>query len=103
MELNIVENYKYSGTFLDEYLTFGKATEVLSTAANRALEGMINKFKSMREMSYRTYTKLYESLVCPVMDYGAAVWGMKTYDKLDQVQNRVLRFFAGVPLQTHFT
>ncbi len=95
-ELNIVENYKYLGTFLDEYLTFAKATEVLSTAANNALGGMINKFKNMREMNYRTYTKLYESLVCPVMDYGAAVWGMKTYDKLDQIHNRALRFFAGV-------
>ncbi len=44
----------------------------------------------------RTYTKLYESLVCPVMDYGAAIWGMKTYDKLDQIHNRAIRFFAGV-------
>ena len=95
-ELNVVENYKYLGTFFDEYLTFGKATEVLSAAANRALGSMINKFKSMREMNYRTYTKLYESLVCPVMDYGSAVWGMKSYDKLDQVHNRAMRFFAGV-------
>ncbi len=95
-DLEIVENYKYLGTFFDEYLTFGKATEVLSTAANRALGGMINKFKSMREMNYRTYTKLYESLVCPVMDYGSAIWGMKSYDKLDQVHNRAIRFFAGV-------
>ncbi len=95
-ELEVVENYKYLGTVLDEYLTFGKATEVLSAAANRALGGMINKFKSMREMSYRTYTKLYESLVCPVMDYGSAVWGIKSYDNLEQVHNRAIRFFAGV-------
>ena len=30
------------------------------------------------------------------MDYGSAVWGMKAYDKLDQVHNRAARFFAGV-------
>ncbi len=95
-QLNVVESYKYLGTFLDEYLTFGKVTDVLSTAANRALGGMINKFKSMREMNYRTYTKLYESLVCPVMDYGSAVWGTKSYDKLDHVHNRAMRLFAGV-------
>ncbi len=95
-ELEVVENYKYLGTFLDEYLTFGKATEVLSAAANRALGSMINKFKSMREMNYRTYTKLYESLVCPVMDYGSAVWGTKSYDKLEHVHNRAIRFFVGV-------
>ncbi len=95
-ELKVVENYKYLGTFLDEYVTFGKATEVLSAAANRALGSMINKYKSMRETNYRTYTKLYESLVCPVMDYGSAVWGMKSYDKLDHVHNRAIRFFVGV-------
>ncbi len=95
-KLDTVESYKYLGTFFDEYLTFGKATEVLSTAANRALGGMINKFKSLRELNYKTYTKMYNSMVCPVMDYGSAVWGSKSYDKLDQVHNRAMRFFTGV-------
>ncbi len=35
-------------------------------------------------------------MVCPVMDYGSAIWGFKTYDKLEQVHNRAMRFFAGV-------
>ncbi len=30
------------------------------------------------------------------MDYGAAVWGMKTDDKLVQIHNRALCVFAGV-------
>ncbi len=94
--LDTVENYKYLGTFFDDYLTFNKATEVLTAAANRALGGMINKFKSLRDMSYRTYSKLYESMVCPVMDYGSAVWGFKTYEKLEQVHHRAIRFFTGV-------
>ncbi len=95
-DLDTVENYKYLGTFFDEYLTFGKATGVLSTAANRALGGMINKFKSMRGMNYKTYTKMYNSMVCPVMDYGSAVWGSKSIEKLDHVHNRAMRFFTGV-------
>ncbi len=50
----------------------------------------------MKEMGYSTYTKLYESLVAPVMDYGSAVWGNKAYDNLEQVQCRAMRFFTGV-------
>ncbi len=43
-----------------------------------------------------TYTKLYESLVTPILDYGLSVWGFKVYDSLDKVQNRATRYFMGV-------
>ncbi len=42
------------------------------------------------------YTKLYNSLVAPIIDYGSAIWGYKGYDSLDKVQNRTTRFFIGV-------
>ncbi len=94
--LDIVDSYKYLGVFLDQHLTFQKATTVLGNAAGRALGSMISKYKSLGEMGYRTYTKLFESLVCPVMDYGAAIWGSKSYNGLDNVFNRAQRFFTGV-------
>lgn len=50
--IDVVDNYKYLGVYLDQYLTFGKATTVLSNAAGRALGGMINKYKNMGEMGY---------------------------------------------------
>ncbi len=94
--LEIVDSYKYLGVFFDRYLTFNTAAEVLGDAAGRALGGMINKYKSMKEMGYTTYTKLFDSLVARVMDYGSAIWGSKTFDNLDQVQYRAIRFFTGV-------
>ncbi len=94
--LEVVNSYKYLGVFFDKHLTFDTAAELLGNAAGRALGGMINKYKVMGEMGYSTYTKLYDSLVSPVMDYGSAIWGSKTFDELDQVQNRAMRFFTGV-------
>ena len=94
--INIVTYYKYLGVYLDQYLTFEKSTTVLANAAGRALGSMINKYKSMGEMGYNTYTKLFESLVCPVMDYGSSIWGGKSYDCLNNVFNRAQRFFTGV-------
>ncbi len=94
--IDITDNYKYLGVYLDQYLTFSKATTVLGSAAGRALGSMINKYKSMGEMGYSTYTKLFESLVCPVMDYSSAIWGGKSYDCLDNIFNRAQRFFTGV-------
>ncbi len=47
-------------------------------------------------MGYNTYSRLYESLVTPVVDYGSAIWGTKGYSILDKIQNRATRFFTGV-------
>ncbi len=91
--LEVVESYKYLGVIFDQYLTFAKATQTLSNAAGRALGGMICKYKTMKEMGYSTYSKLFSAMVTPVMDYGSAVWGGKSYDKLDSVTNRAQRFF----------
>ncbi len=95
-DLEIVANYKYLGIFMDEFLTFKNATEILSAAAGRALGGMINKYRHLKEMSYKTYTKLYENLVCSVMDYSCAIWGTKNYDCMEYVHRRAIRFFTGV-------
>ncbi len=94
--LQIVDSYKYLGVYLDEFLTFSHTTEVLATAGGRALGSMINKFRSLADMGHSTYSKLYESLVAPVTDYGSAIWGYKGYKDLDKVQNRAARFFTGV-------
>ncbi len=94
--LDTVDSYKYLGVCMDEYLTYKKATEVLSTAAGRALGSMITKYKHMKEMSYKTYTTLYESMVCSVMDYSAAIWGTKNFDCMNGVHKRAMRFFTGV-------
>ncbi len=94
--LQVVDSYKYLGVYLDEYLTFSHTTDVLATAGGRALGSMINKFRSLADMGHSTYTKLYDSLVAPVTDYGSAIWGHKGYKVLDKVQNRASRFFTGV-------
>ena len=94
--LQVVDSYKYLGVYLDEYLTFSRTTQVLGTAGSRALGSMINKFKSLNDMGHTTYSKLYESLVTPIIDYGSAIWGFKNYDNIEKVQNRATRFFTGV-------
>ncbi len=94
--LEVVDSYKYLGVYLDEYLTFSRTTNILATAAGRAVGSMINKFRTLSDMGHSTYSRLYDSLVAPVMDYGSAIWGYKGYSDLDKVQHRATRFFTGV-------
>jgi hypothetical protein len=48
-------------------------------------------------LPYNIFTKLYDSIVWPVIAYGrAAIWGTTTYSSIKAVQHRAARFFLGV-------
>ncbi len=52
------------------------------------------------EMPYECFTKLYDSLVQPILDYGASIWGTKEFSCVIAVQNRASRYFMGVSKYT---
>ncbi len=47
-------------------------------------------------MPYDVYTTLYDSLVQPIIDYIAGIWGTKDFSCINSVQHRACRFFLGV-------
>ena len=47
-------------------------------------------------MSYSCFAKLYNALVLPIITYGSAIWGDRSYSHIDAVHNRACRFFSGV-------
>ena len=49
--------------------------KLVAQSAGRALGLLIAKFKSLGGMPFDVYSKLYDSLVWPVIAYGAALWG----------------------------
>ena len=60
---------KYLGVILHEHVDFGVAAEVLAGAVGRALGSILHKYKQIKGLGYYTYSKLYQSCVCPVLDY----------------------------------
>ena len=53
----------------------------------------------MGRISYNCYIKLFDSLVWPVINYGAAIRGSRSYPCIDAVFNRACHFFMGVGQQ----
>ena len=47
-------------------------------------------------MSYNTYSKLVQSSVFSVLDYGSEIWGIYKYDPIQRVQNNAARVFLGL-------
>ena len=46
-------------------------------------------------MPYDVFTKLFDTMVWPIISYSAAIWGSKSFSCIHAVQNRVMRFFLG--------
>jgi hypothetical protein len=93
--LDVVNSYKYLGIILDEHLSFSNAVDSLGTGGGRALGAINAKFKFLKNMGFRTYDKLFESCVLPILSYGSGVWGLSNFTAIQSVQNRAMRFFLG--------
>ena len=104
--LHTESSYRYLGMDINDTLDFNHSVNVLSYSAGRALGAMTSKYYQADGLDYDTYTKMYESLVTPIMDYGCEIWGYKQRGRCDVVQHRALRTFLGVgkctPLPTMY-
>ncbi|XP_034050550.1 oocyte zinc finger protein XlCOF7.2-like, partial [Thalassophryne amazonica] len=56
----------------------------------------MNKLKLWPDLSFSTFTQLYDSVVASVLFYAAGVWGFEEAPKCDAVQQRAMRYFLGV-------
>ena len=98
--IEMAEQYKYLGLIFTEHLDWTTMAKHVADTANRALGLIITKFKACGNMPFDVFTKLYESLVLSVVNYGSSVWGSKTFTCINNVHNRACRFFLGVGRQT---
>ena len=75
--------YKYLGVHIDENLSFSKLDEAMSKQAKKVLGALIYKYKTMGNMGSKTFTKLFETNVVPILDYGMEILGHRGFPKLD--------------------
>ena len=94
--LETVNQYVYLGLLLTEHLDYTKMAKQVANSAGRALGLLITKFKCAGGLPFSTFTKLYNSTVLSIINYGASIWGCRRFTCIKAVQNRALRFFLGV-------
>ena len=94
--ISYCDTYRYLGMELNDTLDYTHSVNILSDASSRALRALIARYYSAQGLHYSTYTKLYNSLITPVMDYGSAIWGYKDYARNNTVQHKAMRCFLGV-------
>ena len=95
-ELQTVEKYRYLGLIFTEFLDFNIMSKAVAQAATRALGLLIAKCKAHGGVPFDVFTQLYYTLVQPIVDYGASVWGANVFSHIRSIQLRAGRFFLGV-------
>jgi hypothetical protein len=93
---NIVPHYRYLGLVLNEFLDFSFTAGHVAMAASRALGILIAKSKAYGGMPFSSFSKLYKSIVLPVIHYGSAIWGHKQFSCINAIHNKACRYFFGV-------
>ena len=94
--LQVVDEYRYLGFYLNEYMNMEKSVIHLATAGTRALGAIRNKLYNIKNIRYKSYSKLYQTGIAPIIDYCSAVWGYKSFKCIQDVQNRAIRYYLGV-------
>ena len=94
--VNYSSKYTYLGLVLNEFLDYNVTAKAVAQSANRALGLVIAKCKILGGASYDVFNKLYENLVCSVIEYGAGIWGLKNYSCINSIHHRARRFFLGL-------
>ena len=77
-------------------MDFSHHADALANGAGKALGGIISKIHNLKEFGFKTFDKLYNSCVTPILDYSASTRGFKQYTSIDCVQNRAMRYFLGL-------
>ena len=67
----------------------------ITKSASRALSAVYTKFLSCGGMSFDVYTKLYKTLIEPVLLHGAGLWGHNNWREVQTIQNKACRLFMG--------
>jgi hypothetical protein len=84
-------DYKYLGLVLNEFLDYNITAKSVALSANRALGLVIAKCKILGGVSHGVFTKLYDSMVSSIVEYGASIWGTRNYSCINAIQNRAYR------------
>ena len=99
-DIEKADSYKYLGIWFDQHLRMDKAVKELAKSASRALGALFGKFIDAGGMTFDVYSKLYTTIVEPILFYASGIWGTKQHAVINAVQNKAQRFLLAVGRNT---
>ncbi|MEW8548192.1 MAG: reverse transcriptase family protein, partial [Candidatus Thiodiazotropha sp.] len=97
--LDVVDSFCYLGLKINYTGNVEFSTKALSDQALRAANGLLALFKRL-SFDIKTKLSLFDSLVTPILLYGAEVWGIYNINSIDKIHIKYCKAILGVRQQT---
>ena len=81
----------------DEHLDYNYGTEILANSEGSALSSIVTKVKTNIGINSKSYTKLYDMCVRPILEYFSSIWGIDDFSHINDVHKRAIHFNMGLP------
>ena len=76
---------------------FEHTTSKQVDSASRALSSLITKLIKNGGLPFTVYSKLFESCICSISQYGSEIFGFQQYDSTFKLHLRAARAYLGLP------
>ena len=101
ISMPVVNAYKYLGIFFTTRLSFVSACKDLASRGKRSLLCIMKSLSSINNASLKLFTKIFDSHVQPVVQYGSEIWGMtQAAIHCESVHLFALKRFLGLDMRT---
>ena len=99
--IEVVSAYKYMGLTVTPKLIWTRAKEKLATQARKSIITLYKlQLNYMGYFDYLDLLKLFDTMVKPVLLYGAEIWGCELSNIIENVQNQFCKRFLKLPVNT---
>ena len=93
--IEVISFYKYLGIYMTPKLSWSKTWENATSQAQKAIACIFRYQKTFVLFAPHDIFKLFDSIVCPILTYGAEVWG---YQYVNKLENCSLSFASNIYL-----
>ena len=100
---NILEtstSYKYLGVYFTNHLSWSLHVKYASVQARKVLIGILRHVNVLGDMNITTFFKIFDVKIVPILLYGAEIWGLNHFEKLESIQLLYCKKFLGVKTNT---
>uniref|UniRef100_A0A8W8JN00 Reverse transcriptase domain-containing protein n=1 Tax=Magallana gigas TaxID=29159 RepID=A0A8W8JN00_MAGGI len=94
--MDVESYYKYLGTTFSCRLKWTQCCKLLALQARKALNMLKHSLKILNNRDPKVCFKLFDSIIVPILTYGAEVWGTDINEEIEAVQNDFCKWILGI-------